>query len=672
MINFFTTTQHSGRTIPRTILLIALSVLASACGNGTPAATAQTPQTTSQLPGYLQRSQPRPNPLTVDTSFHEAGCTFEGIPQSMSGSISACYRIPNLQPGNYWLAVNQVLLQRGTLAKDSGFPTSNAQGNSGPAVTLSLSPPNGPAGSKVLLHGVVAATLNPLPPVANFCWAGCVNGLQYDGVSITWTGKHTFSASIVTPAGPWIDGATDHLTYPNVGYYRISTQCLELFRGCGLGTSEGSTVFHVTHTPPPFTDQLHLKSPFVFPGQVVKVTGSVPLLDIIGSSQAFVFQFTLDPKPLPTYHLVTSAKLAGQATFVDLGATEVSIIPATSIISHPIVAPKNIQLGGLSDIAVNSNLFGLVFTCVGNGIVETRNGVNTTISVSSVNQALGNSPFPSPGCVTIVDSVGAANNPVLGAAFISPTNYSSGPPYTLRPFVSKDIGQSWTPIPVPAGLQQSSFIGFAQGTRALTALFISNSLEPIAETTPNGMTWTTGPMDCPKSGPCITYGGLSFGNCAMNGSTQQIFYRPTVGSQLRQVPWPNPVNACFETELFTSGKDEYLLSTSSSYPLRKSSDGGAHWEVVSGIPTLPGSSPGISQEEAETVLPNGSLLSASSKGGVYLLGANDRWCKVPIPGVPSNFGPYLVPGRTHVYYKFYENGGMALGSISDTQIHCGR
>ena len=670
-MNFFTTTQRRGRTIPRTILLIALSVLASACGNGTPAATAQTPQTTSQLPGYLQRSQPRPNPLTVDTSFPEAGCTFEGIPQSMSGSISACYRIPNLQPGNYWLAVNQVLPQRGTLAKDSGFPTSNAQGNSGPAVTLSLSPPNGPAGSEVLLHGVVAATLNPLPPVANFCWAGCVNGLQYDGVSIAWTGKHTFSASIVTPSGPWIDGATDHLTYPNVGYYRISTQCLELFRGCGLGTSEGSSVFHVTHAPPPVTDQLHLNSPFVFPGQVVKVTGSVPLLNVIGSSQSFIFQFSLSSKPIPTYHLVTSAKVAGQAAFVDLGAVEVSVIPATSLKNHPIIAPKNIQVGGLSDIAVNSNLPGLVFSCTGGGIVETRNGVNTMLSVASVTKALGDPSIPSPGCNSVVDSLGASGNVILGASFISPSALSYGPPYTLLPFVSTDTGQTWAPIPVPTGLQKSDFLGFAPGTQALTALFLSKSPEPVAESTLNGQTWTYGPMGCPQSGPCITYGGVSFGNCAMNGSPQQIYYRPNLHGQLQQLSWPNPVNSCFETELFTAGKDEYLLATSSSYPLRMSSDGGAHWEVVSGIPTLPGSSPGIAQDSAETVLPNGSLLATTSNGEMYLLGNNDRWCRASVPNKPSYFGPYLVPGRTHVYYNYYDKGGTVLGSISDTQIHCG-
>ncbi len=670
-MTLFTSSRYRRRRIPRIILLITLSVLASACGNGTPIATLQTPPKTSQLPGYVQTSQPRPNPLTVATSFPEAGCTFGGIPQSMSGSISACYRIPNLQPGNYWLAVNQVLLQRGTLAKERGFPTSNAQGNSGPAVKLLLSPPNGPAGSTVLIHGVVAATLYPLPSQANFCWGGCVTGLQYNGVSITWTGKHIFSASIVTPAGPWIDSATDHLVYPNVGSYSISTQCLELFRGCGLGTSEGSANFHVTHSPPAFTDQLHLKSPLAFPGQVVKVTGSVPLLDVIGSSQPFVFQFSLSSKPIPTYHLVTSAKLAGKAVFVDLGAIEVSVISAISLKGHPILAPKNIQLGGLSGITVNSNLPGLVFSCAGTGIVETRNGVNTTLSISSVTQALGDSPSPSPGCTSIVDSLGAAGNVLLGASFTSPSTYSSGPPYTLLPFVSTDAGQTWSPIPVPTGLQKSDFLGFAPGTRALTALFSSNSLAPIAETTLNGKTWTTGPMGCPQSGPCITYGGLSFGNCAMNGSQQQIYDRPALQGQLQQVPWPNLVNSCFETELFTTGKDEYLLSTSSSYPLRMSSDGGVHWEVVSGIPTLPGSSPGIAQESAETVLPNGSLIATTSNGELYLLGSNDRWCRVSVPGMPSYFGPYLVPGRTHVYYKYYDKSGTVLGSISDTQIRCG-
>ena len=56
---------------------------------------------------------------------------------------------------------------------------------------------------------------------------------------------------------------------------------------------------------------------------------------------------------------------------------------------------------------------------------------------------------------------------------------------------------------------------------------------------------------------------------------------------------------------------------------------------------------------------------------MYLLGSNDRWCRASVPNKPSYFGPYLVPGRTHVYYNYYDKGGTVLGSISDTQIHCG-
>ena len=82
------------------------------------------------------------------------------------------------------------------------------------------------------------------------------------------------------------------------------------------------------------------------------------------------------------------------------------------------------------------------------------------------------------------------------------------------------------------------------------------------------------------------------------------------------------------------------------------------------------SSPGIAQDSAETVLPNGSLIATTSNGELYLLGSNDRWCRVSVSGMSSYFGPYLVPGRTHVYYKYFDKGGTILGSIGDTQIRC--
>lgn len=656
--------------------LLALTLAAlilGACGNSTTTGTTPKQTTNSSATVTLANVKKTPtNPSLVATTLPEAGCSFGEIRQSMSGAISGCYRIPNLRPGTYWLSVDQGINQRGANATKQGFPTTNAQGNSGPHVLLSLAPSNGPPGSVITIHGRVSGNLSPLPSYANFCWAGCEVGLQYDGVPLTWSGTHNFVASLTLPSGPWIARNNDLPAYPKIGSYEISVQCLVSFRGCGLGSSEGKTNFSITSNPPSSKQILKLSAKGVYPGQVVKIGGSVPLVNIIGSKQPFVFQFNMTPKAISTYHLIKYKKSGNQAAFVDLGAIKVKVEAAASLSSYPLKSPTNPQLGGLSAIAINQSLPGVVLGCTQSGITELNHGTRSNIAVSTLGSLLGSPSFGPHVCSTVVDYKTSSGQLLVAAGFSSQNSSSTGPPFTLVPVITTDLGKTWSQIPTPSGLAPSSFEGFAQNPNGISVFFNTASNSLAVETTTNAKDWITGSLKCTQSGGCVRFGGVGYGNCAMNGSSQSLLFSKSSNATLKQIPWPSSVNACFESELFKSGSNRYLLSGSSSYSLRISSNGGANWEVVSGVPSLPGLPPYVSSNSPETILPNGSLIEYSPNNALYLLSRQLKWCKVGTQSTLKNVGPYLVPGRKNVYFEQYLKSGTTLGFLSDSKIHCSK
>lgn len=567
------------------------------------------------------------------------------IHQSMNGELSTCLRVGALGPGAYHVVLDQVLTARGRAAG----PASPA--GAGPAVHLSLSPASGRPGQAVTVTGTFGSVPARHVDHAGLCWDGCRDGLQYSGVALHWLSPTVFQASLVVPAAPWVERNPDRVDRLSSGIYPIEVQCLGAIKGCGLGPSEGSTGFHLDvpagfeRGACPSQDScagMAASPGVVRPGQMVEVTGFAPLVSVIGSDQPFAFQLeVLNGPPRGPQVRFASAATGSVVVNLYLGHALLEVKRPPSLASLGAVTPGYESSDGLAPISANPAEPDRVAWCAPGSVMLTNTagpGGVERIPTASVHSALAGTGLrlgtsAAPGCDDV--ALPPSGNTVFAGFEVNPNGQA--PPFAEVPLYTTDMGASWHPVPAPAGAAPDSFGGFRYRADRVEALYTAEARPgspaaqpPLVEIEANGR-WAPAAWSCPPAGPCVTFGAYTWGNCAMDGTNQQILYSHDGAATWAEPQWPTVVRACAPAQLVAlSGTSELLVQSESPYTLLLSTDGGASWEDI-GLPALPGALPGggFGPTPAGVVmLPDGSLLDAAQTPWQLLQPQAAQWCPV--------------------------------------------
>jgi hypothetical protein len=252
---------------------------------------------------------------------------------------------------------------------------------------------------------------------------------------------------------------------------------------------------------------------------------------------------------------------------------------------------------------------------------------------------------------------------------------ASIPPIYLAPVYTTNAGSTWQSVPIPKGFSIEDFSGFATEGTDVLALFsgndnnstggapdgTNNGYVTVEMTTNGGLNWSSTTSGCPSTGPCMTFGPYSWGNCNMSQDTQSLLLgpagaTPATGVKWRDSTWVTSVNSCFTPQLVAStSRDLLLIDPSSEYPLLRSTNSGvtwANWELPSIAATSYGPD-SVPQTNSMVFAPDGSLFAsvttaAGNRQELYRLypGATS-WCQ--IPNVFGTTAPDLIqPLRVNV------------------------
>ncbi len=681
--------------------LLAVLVL-SACGQTTPAAKIKTTITTP--------------PIVQHTSYSGAGCSKGdfgnyGTSQSMTGAISSCLRVGAVSSGLYSIVMNQIPISKGPAVAARGLkgPTGSTVG---PPVNLSLSPSSGKPGTKVVVTGILSSPLSREITHGNLCWDSCRRGLQYSGVNLKWMNPTTFETTMVVPGAPWISADPVKISPLISGDYPISIQCLGVLKGCGLGGSEGSASFHLSvpkgSTPwcrtLPNCAFLSTSPGVAFPGDVIKVTGYAPLLSVIGSDHPFVFQLNVNPGAPKGREVKIETKanakgsIKGSITDLYFGHAQLKVQPPPTFASLGKLNPTALVPGGLSQISSDPTNPGQVDWCSQGTINLVGPGGTKTISTAPVGALLKQLGFGltgtpgSPANCMAVASNGAGVTPnVVAAAFsVAPQKYA--PPVAEVALLTKNGGATWQPVPVPKGASMDGFGGFRYQGGSLEVLFrrdysapmaLSTYANPLVEATGDGgSSWGVQNLSCPKTGPCVTFGLFTDGNCAgAIGSNQALIYSTDNGQSWIQPSWPQIVRTCSQSQLAAlPNGQELFVESESQYLLRLSSNGGKTWTDVS-VPLLQGMQPGYGFGRGGAnllMLPEGSLLVTGQHGSSHnwelLQSRATKWCRVA--GLPRGvqrsaiYGSVYVIGSKLWWLTASNNPAPSVNQLNISDLHC--
>jgi hypothetical protein len=498
---------------------------------------------------------------------------------------------------------------------------------------------------------------------ANLCWDGCQTGLQEQGVTLHWVSSTTFQADFEVPGAPWFEGTTRKPSIHPLasGNYSLGIECVAVSSGCALGPADAETIVHLAAPAPTRCANgrpcasLTLGTTKAQVGDVVRLSGWAPLETIIGPPFGYnlsVASATKDQK----YGGITytrTAKGGGFSVMVDPRALKVA--PALTWADLGKVHYLTSTWSGLSSVSPLSGS-NLTAWCQPSRILITGGATKVSVPTSGVvaimkdlNLELSGSPPAHPQCSTVMldprfpDVVYAGFEGAPGGIM---------PPEDLAGLYTTDLGAQWRAVPAPPGLTPDDFAGFVTVGSRVEAMFTTQysyantplpegpiTVEVLSE---DGASWSVTTLGCPGSGPCATFGPLSWGNCAMNGSNQALLLRApgsTPGSAVRWTTssWVVTVNNCFTQQLVaTSSRGLMLLDPSSQYPLLESTDSGLDWNYVE-LPPLDGVSVGSADNwgDSLTMAPNGTLFATTTSSSgeqkkLFLLApGSSAWCQVP-------------------------------------------
>jgi hypothetical protein len=461
--------------------------------------------------------------------------------------------------------------------------------------------------------------------------------------------------------------------------------------GCALAHGEGSTTLTFKRSVAVAVPQLSLTTKTLIPGEMTPVSGTTVLTSIDGTHQPFIDGFdVLNRRPSKEIakgvYKIPRPK-SGTGSFVLLGAVKFNVATPISYQSVSLKGATNIQLSADPSIFTESGTNGVALSCVGqNDTLEMLdNGNITKINTAGISPLLEQAGEPSSSansaaCATELAAVRTPTGKTLIAASYPIDIPNKAPDFAYPPVISANDGATWAVIPSPQGYSNANFAGLQTSQLHIQAFFTLDHHAEITETTTNGTSWSQGSLLCPHFGPCVRFSPTTtLSNCAMNGAQQPILLSTDQGRGFTQSSWPSAVSACTTNELFSVHGTEYLIDPESSYPLRRSANGGASWQVVSDIPTPPGvattatsSLPPTSWGQTTLVVPGtGDLLSIGGGTGSSLLPSRGRhWCNIATTTIPKNVGA-AVTGRHNLYFVTYSSSGTStFKSIPLTSLHC--
>jgi len=606
-----------------------------------PAAPTMGPAPTAAAP-----ATPEPSAASPQPACSRPESSYAQLSQSLSGQVSGCWLVGPHAPGVYSVGLSGFL---------GPLPSGPALG---PKIAVSLSQASGAPGTEVTLRGRLST---PVPArlattTANICFDGC-DGLEELGVTLHWAAPATrggdlsaFSATALVPDAPWFVAYRAHglLT----GAYPIGISCAgrEVPR-CGLHAAQGSAVFHlvVTHPEPCSAagscSGLRLSPAQGQPGTAVRVRGNAPITTIIAGPSPSAFGYTLSvasPPHNPTAQPTGVTNPIPDGKQLDLAPTPFKVLPARPWSSLPSTRPVQVQLTGPEPGPVSADVASptLVASC-GTGLVNLASASTgaalTTVptsEVATVKLGGGFSLWPPPTKSrppTCTDVLVAPGHPVTYYTAFQ----ASGPeaqPIAEIGLVSTDAGQTWHVVPAPTGSSLGNLSGFElQPSGAVAALFTPAGEAPglpelVEQTTDSGAHWKPAGLRCPQRGACLLLGPYAPGNCAMNGTYQQLLVHARTGTfEPAGTAWPGPVGACNQGELAaTSGQGALVVNSGSPFLLLYTSNSGRSFSDVAipplAVPNGGGTAPlgwGGSFNAGNgglVLLPDGALLETTGQG----------------------------------------------------------
>jgi hypothetical protein len=647
---------HGRRTVLRRGAFIAVAALILAGCNAT----------------HSSSSRPRSHPTPIATEYLNPNSICspdegDNVNQSLNGDYTACFRVPNIKSSSLVVAL-QTLVEGVPRSPTTALTTTTK-----PAphvnVSLSSSVKTTKPGDSVVLTGHLSTAVTPRPQYANLCWDGC-GGLLEQGVQIRWLSSKKFLMTLRVPETAWLvarNGAVS--VHPlSSGSYQVGLQCLTSISGCALRGPQAKTSITLKATKPQRCvhakqcETLRLGPSTATVGDEVTVSGWAPLQDFIGQPFGYSLSVTAGSgrKGYPAL-AYSSSKLAGSFNVV-LTPTVLRVgqSPPWARLGRMPYLSSTYSGPSAVNPAPDSSLVGW---CEQSRIVITGGAAPVTISTADVKSALkgttlhffsGSPTTATPACDAVQldpshpDSVYAGFGTGQGASI---------PPIYLAPVYTTNAGSTWQAVPIPKDSSIEDFSGFTTEGTDVLALFSGNDNNSTdgspdgtnngyvtAEMTTNGgLNWSTTTLGCPSTGPCMTFGPYSWGNCNMSQDTQSLLLGPagataSTGVKWRDSTWVTSVNSCFTPQLVAStSRDLLLIDPSSEYPLLRSTNSGVTWTNWE-LPSIPAENYGpdsVPQTDSMVFAPDGSLFAsvttpAGDRQQLYrLYPAATSWCQVP-------------------------------------------
>lgn len=616
----------------------------------------------------------------------------------MDGRVRVCLRVSDVPAGTYHVFFQDYLLPGLPTA-----PTTSGPGlvGAGPAVDLVVTPTSAEPGQTVNFTGTLAKDYAAKQGYLDFCWGGCPNGLQYSGVPVKWQNGRTFSGRLTLPAAPWLE-RDGQVASPRAGRYELGVQCVVEVRGCAGGPAEGEAAVTLTSAAAYTCSRyagctsLEVTPGTGSPGDVVELSGHVPLMDVIGSNEAFGLSLTEARGRAP--HGVVIAAPMGP---VDIGSATLNVKPAPTFASLGLGNAVSLAQVGNSVISANPAGPGTVAWC-GTGYIDIVRPSGTTLKVPiapalAVLKASSQfQPFMLDQCDAVsLGLSGGAVSPVYAAFAVQPRS-DGEPPFAIVGMYTTDGGTSWKLLPVPPGASETTFGGYRYGRDGqVQAFFVpqgARTADPVPVVEQASPSGGFGPaaLSCPSAGPCTQLGAYPAPvNCAMGDAAAQ----PVLGSEDGGKTW-RPASAtvpglptCMPAGLVAfSGRQELMYSSLtmvgaiSLVPVLYSSDGGRHWEVVSlpALPPLPADEG--APEPSLLALPTGGFIDLDQGALLLLPAKGSAWCPVAArsslakalrTAVPSSF---TVVGDRVWWLSSSVSGGAVTatssGSVPVADLSC--
>ena len=521
-----------------------------------------------------------------------------------------------------------------------------------PGLTLRAAPASGPPGATITITGTLATPLPSKPEAAEVCWDGCPDGLSYIDTDLHWVSSTVFQTTIVAPAAPWVSSNPPQVAGLASGDYAIGVRCLQNVQGCGAGGAEATTTFHLD--APSSADrpwcvasdscaQLTVSPRRALPGQQIMISGFAPLASIGAGGRPFTYQLQVVPGAPsgPTVRFEPLGDGGGTAEYFGFGGLTVASPPSFASLKNADWFPN--ASTGWQSISANPDVPDTTAWCSAHAISMNVGGHLSVVSTKGVQAVLTKMGFPpsdpadatTPRTCDTLAVLGSGAAPPIAAGFHVAQGGPDGPEGDIA-LLSRDAGNSWTPMPVPRGVKPEWFGGFRYQHSEVAALFSRPTsaerdltpVPPVEASDDGGRSWHSTNLACPERGQCMTFGPLDLGNCAKNQSYQPLVSSADGGQHWRAVSTlDDRLGGCYWAQLVAlPDGSEILINTGSTLTVQRTSDEGRTWQYI-GIPMLPGQQ---ANAAGDTIVatPTGSLVAPQGTNRTWMVlrpGATS-WC----------------------------------------------